>query len=105
MTQHHPDLADEQAYIDHAYDCLEQSREAAWRLRDLSEADLGGTFQARFERNAFDEALLRRLTDLDLGKAALVFGRIDRHATHTVPSGAAALVSFGHSFTSADRDV
>jgi DNA helicase IV len=79
MTQHHPDLADEQAYIDHAYDCLEQSREAAWRLRDLSEADLGGTFQARFERNAFDEALLKRLADLDLGKAALVFGRIDRH--------------------------
>ena len=79
MTQHHPDLADEQAYIDHAYDCLEQSREAAWRLRDLNEADLGGTFQARFERNAFDEALLKRLADLDLGKAALVFGRIDRH--------------------------
>jgi DNA helicase IV len=80
MTQHHPDLADEQAYIDHAYDCLEQSREAAWRLRDLNEADLGGTFQARFERNAFDEALLKRLADLNLGKAALVFGRIDRHA-------------------------
>src|SRR4051794_3347729 len=79
MTQHHPDLADEQAYIDHAYDCLEQSREAAWRLRDLTEADRGGTFQARFERNAFDEALLKRLTDLDLGRAALVFGRIDRH--------------------------
>jgi DNA helicase IV len=79
MTQNHPDLADEQAYIDYAYDCLEQSREAAWRLRGLSEADLGGTFQARFERNAFDEALVKRLTDLDLGKAALVFGRIDRH--------------------------
>src|SRR5262245_32943956 len=79
MTQNHPDLADEQAYIDHAYDCLERSREAAWRLRDLNEADLGGTFQARFERNAFDEALLKRLADLDLGKAALVFGRIDRH--------------------------
>src|SRR4051812_50128849 len=80
MTQHHPDLADEQAYIDHAYDCLEQSRKAAWRLRDLNEADLGGTFQARFERNAFDEALLKRLADLDLGDAALVFGRIDRYA-------------------------
>ncbi len=79
MTQHHPDLADEQAYIDHAYDCLEQSRTSAWRLRDLTEPDLGGTFQARFERNAFDEALVKRLTDLDLGKAALVFGRIDRH--------------------------
>jgi DNA helicase IV len=80
MTQQHPDLADEQAFIDHAYDCLEASRDAAWRLRDLNEADLGGTFQARFERNAFDEALLKRLADLDLGDAALVFGRIDRYA-------------------------
>jgi DNA helicase IV len=80
MTQHHPDLADEQAYIDHAYACLADSREAAWKLRDLSEADLGGTFQARFERNAFDEALIKRLADLELGNAALVFGRIDRYA-------------------------
>lgn len=79
MTQHHPDLADEQAYIEHAYHCLDESRQVAWKLRDLSEADLGGTFQARFERNAFDEALVKRLADLDLGKAALVFGRIDRH--------------------------
>ncbi len=82
MTQHHPDLSAEQAYIDHAYDCLESSRQAAWKLRDLTEADLGGTFQARFERNAFDEALVKRLIDLDLGNAALVFGRIDRHALH-----------------------
>ncbi len=81
MTQHHPDLADEQAYIDFAYDCLEESRSAAWRMRDLSgEGQMGGTFQARFERNAFDEAVIKRLTDLDLGKAALVFGRIDRAA-------------------------
>jgi DNA helicase IV len=78
MTQQHPDLADEQAYVDHAYLCLESSRTSAWRLRDLNEADMGGTFQARFERNAFDEALIKRLTDLDLGDAALVFGRIDR---------------------------
>jgi DNA helicase IV len=87
MTQHHPDLADEQAYIDHAYHCLETSREAAWRLRSLTEADLGGTFQARFERNAFDEALLKRLADLDLGKAALVFGRIDRHVESPTEDG------------------
>ncbi|HWL45522.1 MAG TPA: ATP-binding domain-containing protein [Ilumatobacter sp.] len=80
MTQHHPDLVDEQAYIDHAYACLAASRQAAWKLRDLSEADLGGTFQARFERNAFDEALIKRLADLELGNAALVFGRIDRFA-------------------------
>ncbi len=80
MTQHHPDLVDEQAYIDHAYACLAASRQAAWKLRDLNEADLGGTFQARFERNAFDEALIKRLADLELGNAALVFGRIDRYA-------------------------
>src|SRR6188472_839349 len=80
MTQQHPELADEQAYVDHAYECLERSKASAWRLRTLTEPDLGGTFQARFERNAFDEALLKRLTDLDLGDAALVFGRIDRYA-------------------------
>ena len=80
MTQQHPDLADEQAYIDHAYDCLATSREAALRIRDMNEADLGGTFQARFERNAFDEAIVKRLEDLELGDASLVFGRIDRLA-------------------------
>jgi DNA helicase IV len=80
MTQQHPELAEEQAYVDHAYECLDRTKASAWRLRDLSEADLGGTFQARFERNAFDEALVKRLADLDLGDAALVFGRIDRYA-------------------------
>ena len=78
MSQTHPDLPAEQAHIDHAYACLEQSKEDAWRIRSLNEADTGGTFQARYERNAFDEQLLNRLTTLDLGDAALVFGRIDR---------------------------
>jgi DNA helicase IV len=77
MTQH-PDLAQEQAYVDHAYECLERTREDAWKLRSLTEAGLGGTFQARYERDVFDEALVTRLTQLDLGTAALVFGRIDR---------------------------
>ncbi len=80
MTEQHPDLADEQAYIDHAYDCLERSRKEAWKLRDLTEAGRGGTFQARYERDVFDEALIKRLGDLDLGDDALVFGRIDRRA-------------------------
>lgn len=78
MTQQHPDFADEQAYIDHAYECLETSRLAAFKIRDMNEADMGGTFQARFERNAFDNAVVKRLEDLNLGDAALVFGRIDR---------------------------
>lgn len=78
MTAQHPDFDDEQAYIAHAYACLERSREDAWKVRGLTEAGVGGTFQNRFERNAIDEQLVRRLTDLDLGDAALVFGRIDR---------------------------
>ena len=85
MTQQHPELDAEQAYVDFAYDCLEATKSSAWRLRDLNEPDLGGTMQARFERNAFDEALVKRLNELDLGDAALVFGRIDRRAEH--PSG------------------
>ncbi len=80
MTQQHPDLEDEQRLIDFAYDCLERSRDDAWKMRNLHEGTLGGTFQARYERDVFDEAVVNRLTQLDLGDAALVFGRIDRYA-------------------------
>src|SRR3954471_22082907 len=83
MTQQHPDLADEQAYIDHAYDCLEASRTDAWKLRNIHEGTLGGTVQARFERDVFDETLVNRLTQLDLRGAGLGFGRIDRIAEPT----------------------
>ncbi len=78
MTARHPDFDLEQAHIDRAYDCLERSRRDAWKVRDLTEAGTGGTFQNRFERNAIDEQLVRRLTELELGDSALVFGRIDR---------------------------
>ncbi|MFK8022764.1 MAG: hypothetical protein AB8G26_02265 [Ilumatobacter sp.] len=80
MSQQHPDFADEQAYIDHAYECLKGSRSAALRIRNMNEADLGGTFQARYERNTFDAAIVKRLEELDLGDSSLVFGRIDRPA-------------------------
>ena len=85
MSHLHPDHEAEQAHIDRAYDCLERSKTDAWRIRDLNEASTGGTFQARYERNAFDEQLLARLTQLDLGDAALVFGRIDRVADADAP--------------------
>jgi hypothetical protein len=70
MTQQHPDFAEEQAYIDHAYDCLETSRNDAWKLRNIHEGQLGGTVQARFERDVFDETVVNRLTQLDLGSGA-----------------------------------
>lgn len=87
MTQQHPELADEQAYIDHAYECLEQSRLDALKMRQFTETGPGGTFQARFERNAVDEQLVHRLESLELGDAALVFGRIDRLAETPDESG------------------
>ena len=85
-SQRHPDFDEEQAYIDHAYDCLEASRTDAWKLRKIHEGQLGGTVQARFERDVFDETVVNRLTQLDLGDAALVFGRIDRLADPLVES-------------------
>src|SRR6478735_5917053 len=79
MAQH-PDLAAEQAYIDHAYACLESSREAATRLTSMVEVGRGGTEQARFEREVIYDTVVNRLTQLQLGDAALCFGRIDRVA-------------------------
>jgi len=80
MTQQHPEFAEEQAFIDHAYECLELSRQDAWKLRGMTETGLGGTMQNRYERNVFDEALVSRLENLEIGDSALVFGRIDRLA-------------------------
>lgn len=78
MAQQHPELAEEQEYILHAYECLEASKVGAMKIRELTSAGPGGTFQARLERNVFDENLVHRLEQLELGDAALVFGRIDR---------------------------
>jgi DNA helicase IV len=74
----HPDLAAEQAYIDRAYDCLEQARSSANRLKGMVEVGRGGTEQARFEREVIFDTVLHRLSQLQLGDASLLFGRIDR---------------------------
>ena len=76
----HPDLVAEQAYIDHAYECLERARQSAKRLRTMVEVGKGGTEQARWEREMIEENIANRLAHLDLGDASLVFGRIDRTA-------------------------
>ena len=92
MTTHHPDLAAEQAYLDHAYRCLERARQDAFRMRALTEVGRGGTHQARYERDVIDEAIVSRLSQLELRDAALVFGRIDREAT--AADGAPGVESF-----------
>ncbi|WP_208029090.1 HelD family protein [Rhabdothermincola sediminis] len=73
----HPDLEAEQAYIDHAYECLEATRQAASRMTTMVEVGRGGTEQARFERDVIWDTMVHRLAQLDLGEAALCFGRID----------------------------
>ncbi|MCX7620986.1 MAG: AAA family ATPase [Acidimicrobiales bacterium] len=80
MSVAHPDLEAEQAYIDHAYECLEATRQAAARMSNLVEVGRGGTNQARFERDVIWDTMLHRLAQLQLGDQALCFGRIDQAA-------------------------
>ena len=74
----HPDLAAEQAYLDRAHACLEASRVAATRLTSMVEVGRGGTEQARYEREVIIDTVVNRLQQLQLGDAALCFGRIDQ---------------------------
>lgn len=73
----HPELEAEQAYVDHAYSCLESTRASASRMGSMVEVGRGGTEQARFEREVIYGTMANRLGQLDLGDAALCFGRID----------------------------
>jgi len=86
----HPDLEAEQAYIDRAYACLEATRAAASRMTSMVEVGRGGTEQARFERDVIWDTMLHRLAQLQLGDAALCFGRIDR-----APEGSGSSVGNG----------
>jgi DNA helicase IV len=73
-----PELETEQAYVDAAYARLESMRAAAERVRAAySDVRAGGTHQARLERDIAWDVTQRRLADLDIGDAPLVFGRLD----------------------------
>ena len=80
MTTEHPEMDAEQAYVDHAYACLESARDRALELTAMVEVGQGGTNQARFEREAIWDSVATRLGRLDMGDAALVFGRFDQEA-------------------------
>ena len=80
MTTEHPEMDAEQAYVDHAYACLEAARDRALELTAIVEVGQGGTNQARCEREAIWDSVAARLGQLDMGDAALVFGRIDQEA-------------------------
>lgn len=80
MVPPHSELQAEQAYIDEAYAALEASRASAIRLKNMVEVGKGGTEQARWEREVIHGNIATRLAQLDVGDAALVFGRIDYDA-------------------------
>ena len=73
----HPDLPAEQAHLDRALARLEAVR--AQTQDQLKEAfrERGGTFQSFTERDIRVRNSLNRLEKLELGREALIFGRID----------------------------
>lgn len=77
----HPELEAEQAYIDGAYEALEQSRRVAESMRDEVVDGRGGTFQNRYERDVIWERVGTRLAQLQIGDRSLIFGRIDTEPT------------------------
>jgi len=77
VSQRHPELDTEQAYIDYAHACLVTLRERAARLTAGFQPTRGGTNQARFERESVVEGVVIRLNQLDVGDRSLIFGRID----------------------------
>ena len=84
MTNSHPDLESEQAYLDVAYSYLDAMRDAARRLaKGYSSVGQGGTHQARLEREAAEETSRRRLGSLEIGDLPLCFGRLDLEDTQT----------------------
>ncbi|HWS46145.1 MAG TPA: UvrD-helicase domain-containing protein [Acidimicrobiia bacterium] len=61
-----------------AYARLEAMRAAAERVRAAyADVRAGGTHQARLERDIAWDVTQRRLADLDIGDAPLIFGRLD----------------------------
>ncbi|MGH2556193.1 MAG: hypothetical protein ACRDHO_10810 [Actinomycetota bacterium] len=70
-TSTHPDLPEEQAYLDRAYECLEDMRHHAARgARIVVAGD-------PYAEEAIYQMFLSRLADLS-EETALCFGRIDR---------------------------
>jgi DNA helicase IV len=100
----HPDLQDEQDFLDRAYDGLEFMRgEARQMLDGVLDLGRGGTFQSRTERDIVVRTSLARLEQLDIGDQALYFGRIDRLPEPTAPDGDGAGADGAHGNGGAGR--
>ena len=76
----HPDVPAEQAHVELAYERLAAMRASAEAMLQDAFGERGGTFQALTERDIRVRNSLGRLEHLQIGREALVFGRIDRAA-------------------------
>jgi DNA helicase IV len=68
----HPDLAAEQAYVDHAYACLERMREIVGRAADAADGEVA--------QAALDAWAAKRLATFEDAERGLMFGRLDFEA-------------------------
>ncbi len=68
----HPDLPAEQAYLDHAYACLDEMREVLFRSAGAGATDVAA--------EAIEAWAIRRLRTYDDADRALCFGRLDLDA-------------------------
>ena len=65
----HPDLAAEQAYVDHAYACLERMRDIVLRAADAADGEVA--------QAALDAWAAKRLATFEDAERGLLFGRLD----------------------------
>ncbi|MDQ1438245.1 MAG: hypothetical protein QOK43_1874 [Acidimicrobiaceae bacterium] len=74
----HPEFQAEQAFLDAAYDRLDEMRTVVGeRIQEVLQ-QRGGTFQSVTERDIVVRTGLQRLEQLDIGRESLIFGRIDQ---------------------------
>jgi DNA helicase IV len=73
----HSDLSVEQAHLDRAYERLEAIRAETQAQLKAAFSERGGTFQSFTERDIRVRSSLSRLEKMQLGREALIFGRID----------------------------
>jgi DNA helicase IV len=69
----HPDLPAEQAYVDHAYSCLDSMREAVERAGDAADNEVAAL--------ALEAWAVRRLRTFEDAERGLCFGRLDVEET------------------------
>jgi DNA helicase IV len=69
----HPDLPAEQAYVDHAYDCLDRMREVVERAADATDSEVAAL--------ALEAWAVRRLETFEDAERGLCFGRLDLDTT------------------------